>query len=98
MSNETISLENATNILPVLEAVNNDVGGFLIGGFLLLIFIILLAAFSVYGIRNGLLASSAITSLIGIFLFALGLLHLYLITFLMVLSIGSIILRVFGGD
>lgn len=98
MVNQTINAINSTNLAELIIAVNNDTNTVLFGGILVLVYIVLLAGLSqAYPFKDVLLASSASLSVISIFMFALGVINVYFVTFFIILTVGSLIYRIMTG-
>jgi len=96
MINDT-NLTIATNVLDQFKAINSISDGFLAISILCCLFIILIMTFSSRGIKPAILGGSAITSLIAVMFWALGLISFGIMIIPIILIVVSLMLVVFGS-
>jgi hypothetical protein len=85
------TLDNGNNILDLTSGVNTALGGWFAGFILIAVFVIMFIAMKSYDSRTVAIATSFVTSLIAVFMWALGWISMAIIFIPVALFFGALV-------
>jgi hypothetical protein len=88
-------MDNATGLLPLVQGVNDNSGGWFFPLILLFAFVVLMMSFN-FDIKNNLLGASFITTLGAIIGWGAGLTTVYVVMLPLILLLATIMIKVWG--